>query len=361
VAYRLLYKLVLRRIPPETAHSLAVTSLRAAAPLIRRRPSDLLGVDALGLRFRSPLGVAAGLDKNGEWFTALGAIGFGFAELGTVTPRAQAGNDKPRIARVLADEGLVNRMGFPNLGADALAARLASRHISVPGGRAADMRLGINLGKNRDTPLERAAEDYAAGARVLGALADYVVINVSSPNTPGLRALESVEALRPIIDAVCAELPAGKPLLVKISPDLADADVDAVAELAVSSGLAGVIATNTTVEREVLSGEGRAAVASFDGGGVSGPPLAPRSLEVLARLYSGLRGSGVIVISVGGITTADDVWQRILAGATLVQAYTGFIYGGPGWPAQINRELAARVKVAGATSISELIGSGAPA
>jgi dihydroorotate dehydrogenase len=216
VAYRLLYKLVLRRIPPETAHSLAVTSLRAAAPLIRRRPSDLLGVDALGLRFRSPLGVAAGLDKNGEWFTALGAIGFGFAELGTVTPRAQAGNDKPRIARVLADEGLVNRMGFPNLGADALAARLASRHISVPGGRAADMRLGINLGKNRDTPLERAAEDYAAGARVLGALADYVVINVSSPNTPGLRALESVEALRPIIDAVCAELPAGKPLLAPL-------------------------------------------------------------------------------------------------------------------------------------------------
>jgi dihydroorotate dehydrogenase len=353
VAYRLLYKLVLRRIPPEAAHSLAVSSLRAAAPLIRRKPAELIGVDALGLRFPSPLGVAAGLDKDGEWFEALGAIGFGFVELGTVTPRAQAGNEKPRIARVLADAALVNRMGFPNLGADALAARLRGRAAAVP--------VGINLGKNKDTPLERAADDYAAGARVLGALADYVVINVSSPNTPGLRALESVDALSPVVDAVRAQLPAGVPLLVKISPDLADADVDAVAELALRAGLAGVIATNTTVDREVLSGEGRAAVAAFDGGGVSGPPLAPRALHVLRRLHARLRASEVIVISVGGVSTADDVWQRILAGATLVQAYTGFIYGGPGWPAKINRELAARVKASGAGSIAELIGSGAPA
>jgi dihydroorotate dehydrogenase len=350
--YAALFNLALRRLPPETAHSLAVHTLRVAAPLLRRKPDAVLAVDGVGLHFASPLGVAAGLDKNGEWFGALGAIGFGFAELGTVTPRAQAGNDKPRIARILADGALVNRMGFPNLGADHLAARLT--------GRAADTPVGINLGKNRDTPLERAADDYAAGARVLGVLADYVVINVSSPNTPGLRALGSVEALGPIVEAVRAELPAGKPLLVKISPDLADADVDAVAELALSSGLAGVIATNTTVDRGVLSGEGRAAVASFAGGGVSGPPLAPRALHVLHRLHARLGSSDVIVISVGGISSADDVWRRILAGATLVQAYTAFIYGGPGWPAKINRELAARVKAAGARSVAELIGSGAP-
>jgi dihydroorotate dehydrogenase len=345
--YQALFNLALKRLEPERAHALAVGTLRIGAPLLRRRPAPTLGVQALGLRFASPLGVAAGLDKNGEWFRQLGAIGFGFVELGTVTPRAQAGNPRPRIARVLDDHALVNRMGFPNLGADHLAARLGARAASLP--------LGINLGKNRDTPLEQAAEDYAAAARTLAPLADYVVINVSSPNTPGLRALESTAALEPLIAAVAAELPAGKPLLVKISPDLADQDVDAVAELATRVNLAGIIATNTTVDRSGLSEP-----PGIPDGGVSGPPLAARSLEVLRRLYARVRETEVVLISVGGISTADDVWERILAGATLVQAYTAFIYGGPGWPAAINRELAARVKASGATSVNELVGSGFP-
>jgi dihydroorotate dehydrogenase len=357
VAYRLLFNTALKRIAPERAHALAVNSLRAAtaarpfrAALTKRSRQGSIAVDALGLRFSSPLGVAAGLDKNGEWYRALTALGFGFVELGTVTPRAQEGNERPRIARILDDRALVNRMGFPNQGADHLAARLSATPAGAP--------LGVNLGKNRDTPLADAAGDYATGARAIGSLADYLVLNVSSPNTPGLRSLESSKALGPLIEAVKAEVRPTLPVLVKISPDLANADVDAVAELALRAGLAGVIATNTTVDRGVLSEQGRAAVASFEGGGVSGPPLARRSLEVLQRLHARLRGSEAIVVSVGGTSSAEDVWQRLLAGATLVQAYTGFIYGGPGWPAAINRELAARLRDAGAGTIGEIIGTG---
>ncbi|MBO0768998.1 MAG: dihydroorotate dehydrogenase (quinone), partial [Solirubrobacterales bacterium] len=217
--------------------------------------------------------------------------------------------------------------------------------------------VGANLGKNLDTPLERAAEDYVAVARMLAPVSDYLVINVSSPNTPGLRALEAVEALAPLVDAVAREI-SDKPLLVKISPDMADADVAAVAELVASAGLAGVIATNTTVDRGVLSPPGRAEVAWFEGGGVSGVPVAPRSLAVLALLRARLRETDAIIISVGGVSGADDVWARILAGATLVQAYTGFIYGGPAWPARVNHDLAARVRAAGAGSIQELVGAG---
>jgi dihydroorotate dehydrogenase len=288
--------------------------------------------------------------------SALGALGFGAVEVGTVTPLGQPGNPEPRIIRAVADRALVNALGFPNDGVEAVAVRLAGRTAPshVPGAPV----LGANLGKNRDTPLERAAEDYAAVAWRLAPLADYLVLNVSSPNTPGLRSLETVAGLAPIIAAV-KPLTAGKPLLVKISPDLADADVDAVADLAASEGLAGVIATNTTVDRAVLSRAGRQAVGGFVGGGVSGPPVAPRSRAVLARLYARLRGSDTIVISAGGVANAADVWERMLAGATLVQAYTGFVYGGPLWPARINHELAARVRSGGVGSISELIGSAA--
>jgi dihydroorotate dehydrogenase len=358
VIYDAVYDHLLTRLDPEAAHTMAARLLRTATADSRARaalrrfslPGDhVLDVHALGRTFPSPLGVAAGLDKNADWFEALGAIGFGFVEVGTVTPRAQSGNQKPRIARILADRALVNAMGFPNEGGPAAAGRLAASGGAVI--------LGANLGKNRDTPVERAADDYREVARQLAPHADYVVLNVSSPNTPGLRALEAVSALEPLIAAVQEELPAALPLLVKISPDLADEDVDAVAALALRAGLAGVIATNTTVDRGVLSSAGVAAVASFQGGGVSGPPLALRSLKVLQRLAAALRGSDKIVISVGGVSSADDVWTRILAGATLVQAYTGFIYGGPGWPCSINRELARRVRAVGASSIGELIGS----
>ncbi len=363
--YEHLYDRVLTRIPPERAHHLAVASLRAMTADARVRNTlrrltfptgDVLSVEALGLRIPSPLGVAAGLDKDASWFQAAGAIGFGFVEVGTVTPRPQPGNPQPRIARITADHALVNRMGFPSGGASLVATRLAVARGEVV--------VGANIGKNRDTPIEDAAIDYRELARRLAPHADYVVLNVSSPNTPGLRALESVAALEPLIAAVrpvLAEMTPPAPLLVKISPDLADEDVDAVAELALSAGLAGVIATNTTVDRAVLSPAGAEEIRSFEGGGISGPPLAARSQQVVARLYAKLRGTGVVIISVGGVSTAEDVWQRILAGATLVQAYTGFIYGGPGWPATVNKQLARRVRAAGATNIAELIGSGGSA
>ena len=362
--YQALFDRVLVRIPPEAAHHWAATSLRIgfasdriARSYAARAFAPEIALDALGRRFPSPLGVAAGLDKNATWFSQLGVLGFGAVEVGTVTPLGQPGNPEPRIARAVADRALVNAMGFPNEGAEAVAARLSGRAtpVNVPGAPV----LGANLGKNRDTPLERAADDYAAVARRLAPLADYLVLNVSSPNTPGLRSLESVAGLAPIIAAV-KPLTRGTPLLVKISPDLADADVDAVADLAVAEGLAGVIATNTTVDRGVLSPAGRGGVAGFTGGGVSGPPLGPRSLAVLARLSARLRDTGTIVISVGGVSGAADVWERMLAGATLVQAYTGFVYGGPLWPARINHALAARVRAAGAHSIAELIGTGPP-
>jgi dihydroorotate dehydrogenase len=346
--YGRLYRLALGRIEPELAHTLAVHGLNAAT--LRGRipvatPPPELAVEAFGLRFATPLGVAAGLDKDASWFAALGAIGFGSVEVGTVTPVGQPGNERPRIRRVRSERALVNRMGFPNLGASRVAPRLAGRR---PG-----LIVGVNVGKNRDTPLAAAPADYARAAAALAPHADYVAVNVSSPNTPGLRALESVDALRAVLTVITVD----RPLLVKISPDLADAEVEAVAGLAVELGLAGVIAVNTTVARP-LSPAGLAELPGFSGGGLSGPPLRPRALEVLRRLAGVLRGSGVAIVSVGGVSDAADVWERVLAGASLVQAYTGFVYGGPGWPAQINRELAARVRRAGVRSIGELVGAG---
>jgi dihydroorotate dehydrogenase len=361
--YSALFDRVLVRIPPERAHHWAMSSLRAglasdrvAAAYAARAFAPEIALDALGLRFASPLGVAAGLDKNATCVSALGALGFGAVEVGTVTPRGQPGNPEPRIVRAVTDHALVNAMGFPNDGMEAVAVRLAGR--TAPGDSPGAPVLGANLGKNRDTPLERAAEDYAAVARRLAPLADYLVLNVSSPNTPGLRSLQTVAGLAPIIAAV-QPLIGAKPLLVKISPDLADADVDAVADLAMARGLAGVIATNTTVDRSVLSPSARQAVDGFVGGGVSGPPVAQRSCAVLRRLHARLRGSDTIVVSAGGVTGAADVWERMLAGATLVQSYTGFVYGGPRWPARINHELAMRVRGADVASISELIGRAA--
>ena len=363
MAYQALFNRLLVHVEPERAHHWAALALRAGArlsPLARAYAAGAsapeLAIDALGLRFASPLSVAAGLDKDATFFAALGALGFGAVEIGTVTPRPQTGNPAPRIRRAPADRALINAMGFPNDGAAAVAARLTGR---APAGSIAGAPvLGANIGKNRDTPLVDAAEDYAVVAAALAPLADYLVLNVSSPNTPGLRSLETVAGLAPIIAAVKPRI-AAVPLLVKISPDLADGDVDGVAALVRDSGLAGVIATNTTVDRGVLSEPSRRAVAEFADGGVSGPPLAPRSLALLRRLHSALAGSDAIVISAGGVSSAADVWERILAGASLVQAYTGFVYGGPGWPRRVNHELAARVRAAGQRSITELVGAGA--
>jgi dihydroorotate dehydrogenase len=304
----------------------------------------VLRVRALGLSFPGPVGLAAGFDKDARGTRGLAALGFGFVEVGTVTARAQPGNPRPRMFRLTADRALVNRMGFNNAGAAAAAARLGrSRGGPV---------VGVNIGKTRAVPDADAAADYAASARAVAAVADYVVVNVSSPNTPGLRDLQAADRLRPVLVAVRSALDAAVPgrhqgikgrvpLLVKIAPDLADADVDAVADLALELGLDGIIATNTTVSRDGLASPA-AEVAAAGAGGLSGPPLRARSLAVLRRLHA-RAGDRLVLIAAGGIETPDDAWERLRAGATLVQAYTAFVYGGPLWPRRMHAGLARRL------------------
>jgi dihydroorotate dehydrogenase len=353
VIYRLVFNLVLKRLDAERAHHLGAVAMRAltALPGVRRfmAPRDpALRVQALGLEFPSPLGVAGGFDKDGSTFGALGALGFGFVEVGTVTAVGQPGNDRPRVFRLPADRALVNRMGFPNPGADAVAERLRRRR---PG-----QIVGINIGKTKVA--EDAVADYRASAEKLGPLADFVVVNVSSPNTPGLRNLQAADQLRPIMEGVRAGLEAAgaadKPVLVKIAPDLDESQLDEIADLALELELAGIVATNTTIGRGGLS-SGATEVEGAGAGGLSGAPLRQRSLEVLRHLRSRV-GERLVLVSVGGIETADDAWERLAAGATLVQGYTGFIYGGPLWARRINRGLASRVRERGPGSVTGVHG-----
>ena len=359
--YRAIYAVLLRRLPAEAAHRAGFWLIRAAASVpglawaLRRAlaPRDpALRVRALGLDFPGPLGLAAGFDKDARGTRGLAALGFGFVEVGTVTARAQPGNPRPRMFRLTADRALVNRMGFNNAGAPAAAAALdrsRGRSRGRSGGPGGPV-VGVNIGKSRAAPDEDAAADYAASARAVAAVAGYVVVNVSSPNTPGLRDLQAADRLRPVLVAVRSALdaavpgrPEGRvPLLVKIAPDLADADVDAVADLALELGLDGIIATNTTVSRDGLASPA-AEVAAAGAGGLSGPPLRARALEVLTRLRE-RAGDRLVLIAAGGIETPDDAWERLRAGATLVQAYTGFIYGGPLWPRRMHAGLARRMK-----------------
>ncbi|HET9079072.1 MAG TPA: quinone-dependent dihydroorotate dehydrogenase [Trebonia sp.] len=349
--YRVIYAGLLRRLPPEAAHRAAFWLIRAVAAVpglaraLRRAlgPRDpSLRVRALGLDFPGPLGLAAGFDKDGEAVTGLAALGFSFIEVGTVTARPQPGNPKPRMFRFPDERALVNRMGFNNHGAAALAARLRALRAR-PGFTPI---IGVNIGKTKVVPEEQAMADYAASARLVADVADYVVVNVSSPNTPGLRNLQAAGKLRPVLVAVRGALDAASPrrrvpLLVKIAPDLADPEVDAVADLALDLGLDGIIATNTTVSREGLRDS--AAVADAGPGGMSGAPLRQRSLEVLTRLHDRC-GKRVTLIAAGGISTPADAEARLAAGATLLQAYTAFIYEGPLWPWRLQRGLAARLR-----------------
>ena len=352
-AYGLLFDHVLTRLDAEQAHRLTVRALAAAHalpggpamlraafstphPLRDPRPARrVLGVD-----HRSPLGLAAGFDKDGEVPLALLDLGFGHVEVGTVTAKPQPGNPSPRLFRLLEDRALINRMGFNNHGAQALAHRLAAARSTERGQRAV---IGVNIGKSKVTALEDAAEDYRFSARLLAPYADYLAINVSSPNTPGLRDLQGVEMLRPILQAVVEETEAADrrlrrrvPVLVKIAPDLHDQDVVAVAELAAATGLAGVIAANTTIDRPASLRTDRARIDTIGAGGLSGPMLAPRSLDVLALLRQTLPADAAI-ISCGGVTTAGDVRERLAAGADLVQGYTAMIYEGPSWPGRLAR------------------------
>lgn len=333
--YSLILRTIFVRFKPETIHHAVVAGIRFASAigllrLVRPAEKQVGQIDAFGLQFNGEFGLAAGFDKNAKAIRALGDLGFSHIEIGTVTALAQPGNPKPRLFRLLADRALINRMGFNNEGALQVAARLeklrAKQIKNLP-------VIGVNIGKSKVTPVEEAASDYRISAKALAPYADYLAVNVSSPNTPGLRSLQSVSALEPILKAVLEEA-GSKPVLVKIAPDLADEDVLAIAKLATSLGLAGVIATNTTISREGLKTSAQK-VAALGDGGLSGAPLKSRSLEVLSLLKESF--PTLPVISVGGVETRAEVLERIDAGATLVQGYTGFIYCGPFWARKLNK------------------------
>jgi len=338
-AYDALFEHVLTRVDPERAHHLGFVGIRAARFATRRYPGPATRpVTAMGLTFPSALGLAAGFDKNAVGIDALAALGFGHVEVGTVTGEPQPGNPRPRLFRLPADRAIVNRMGFNNDGAEVVARRLAAWRAG--GGSTI---LGVNIGKTKVVPEAEAARDYEKSAGLLARFADYLVVNVSSPNTPGLRDLQAVEKLEPILAAVRSRADQVRPddrvpLLVKIAPDLSDDDVLAVADLALASELDGIIATNTTISRNGLATPS-SRVEQVGAGGLSGRPLTQRSEDVV-RLLRERVGRDLTLVGVGGITTVDDARRRLAAGADLLQGYTAFVYEGPLWPRRIVRGLA---------------------
>ncbi|WP_272976689.1 quinone-dependent dihydroorotate dehydrogenase [Deinococcus geothermalis] len=357
--YRRLLRPALFRLDPEDAHHLTLRALGLASAvpawpsLVRRltAPTELRLTQTLwGRTFSSPLGLAAGLDKNGEAVPAFGALGFGFVEVGTVTPRAQPGNARPRLFRLPSDEALINRMGFNNAGAEALRARLAA-HFARP------VPVWVNIGKNKVTPNEEAVQDYREAVRVLQAVADAFVVNVSSPNTPGLRALQAAGDLAALVRAVLDEVEAGRvrtlsrpPVLVKLAPDLHPADFEASVGAVLEAGADGLIIGNTTLRREGLTHPRRG-----ETGGLSGRPLTARSTELVRAAYRLTRGR-MPIVGVGGIFTAEDAYAKIRAGARLVEVYTALIYEGPGLPARLNRDLARLLARDGVRHLTEAVG-----
>lgn len=354
--YRLLRPLFFR-LDAERAHDLTISSLARSS----RHPGALtllraaftvrdprLEVSAFGLRFPNPVGLAAGMDKDARALPAWDALGFGHAELGTVTALPQPGNPRPRLFRLPDDEALLNRMGFNNEGAEAVAARLASGEREAKGAELAAFRIGINVGKSRAVPLERALDDYARSLGTLWEHADYLVLNVSSPNTPGLRELQARGPLGELL-ALTDELVerAPKPVLVKVAPDLPLEGLEAIVELTAAHRVAGLIATNTTVSREGLSRD------PGEAGGLSGRPLAPLALAALRYLRA---NSALPIVSVGGIMGPRDAVARIRAGASLVQLYTGYVYRGPGLVRAILRALVAEIEREGLQGAEQLIG-----
>jgi len=314
-------------------------------------------VELFGLRFPNPLGLAAGMDKHATALPAWAALGFGFAELGGVTQHAQPGNPEPRIFRAVTEEAIVNRMGFNNPGAEAVAERLAAWRAQ---GLWPRHPVGINLGKSKITPLEHAAEDYAASFRLLREHADFFVVNVSSPNTPNLRQLQDKAALDEILAAIeevqSPALPQ-RPILVKVAPDLTFEALDEIIELAERRKLAGIVATNTTVTRP--PSEDPATVRVYaEAGGLSGKPLRGRSTEIIRHLYSQTRGR-LPIIGVGGIFNAEDAWEKISAGASLIQVYTGLVYEGPALAKEIVAGLYRRLEEAGFSSLGQAVGTDA--
>jgi dihydroorotate dehydrogenase len=351
-------------LPAETAHHLGtgLLDLSLAPPPVRALVRSTIAVDdpalaieRFGIRFPNPVGLAAGFDKSGELFNALGALGFGFVEIGTVTAFGQPGNPRPRLFRLPDDRALLNRMGFNNPGAEAVAARLRKTRIEPV--------LGINLGKSKATPLDQAAGDYLRSLELLEPFARYLVVNVSSPNTPGLRQLQDAAPLRDLLRALqarAAELAVGRhgdarPILLKIAPDLTDPQVEEAVGIARDEGIAGIIATNTTVSREGLRTP-TARVEALGPGGISGAPVRARAREVVSLVWK-TTGGAMPIIGVGGIFTADDAWEMIRAGASLVQLYTGFIYRGPLVAREICLGLRQRMRREGFVTLHDVVGS----
>jgi dihydroorotate dehydrogenase len=355
-----MYKLIrplLFALDPELSHVLSFGLLRGAyrvpglaqlahACVARELPS--LPVEVMGLRFPNPLGLAAGLDKNAEYIQPLADFGFGWLELGTVTPRPQSGNPKPRLFRLPEQEAIINRMGFNNVGVETFLANLRAQPKPC--------LLGINIGKNRDTPTEGATEDYLRALRAVYAYADYVTVNISSPNTPGLRALQEGDALEPLLAALKREQTAlverhGRrvPLALKIAPDLDDEQIGVIAELVEQHGFEAVIATNTTLTRPGLP-----AALAAENGGLSGRPLKDLSTAVIRKLYARLQGR-VPIIGVGGVSSAQDAWEKLAAGADLVQIYSALIFQGPGVVGEIVSGLTERVRAGDNSSLREAL------
>ena len=382
-----LYKKLIRpamfRLDAETAHEFGIESLRLGLSKFFAGSTEVdgrLAVERFGLRFENPLGMAAGFDKNGIVVNQLASLGFGFVEVGTVTLRPQKGNEKPRLFRLPDDQALINRMGFNNDGAEIVADRLRDlkRRCVV----------GVNIGKNKDVANEDAVENYLATFEIVHPVADYIAVNISSPNTPGLRELQRGESLEELLRALrtrnrelgrasneirkpiseirnSAGPPEGgtpyapqagdtTPLLVKIAPDLSEGEIESIVEICLRLGVSGIIATNTTVSRDGLRTVNASELGS---GGLSGRPLSARSTDVIRTIYRHSDGR-LPILGVGGIFTAEDAFEKIAAGASLIQAYTGFIYGGPGFARDINTGLTRILKERGFTSIGEAVGSG---
>ena len=361
--YSSLIRPLLFRLPAETAHRFALSTLSTALEVgpIRRsvehryQSSPFGNLKRFGLTFRNPVGLAAGFDKNGDAADVLAALGFGFIEVGTVTSEAQPGNPSPRLFRLPHDRALVNRLGFNNCGAKQLVRNLNQHR--------ADCVLGVNIGKARSVPLEKAIPDYLKTFATVYEVADYLAVNVSSPNTPQLREMQQANVLHDLLTQLqtrnreLAEkhlLSVPRPLLVKIAPDLIGEDIASIVEVAQQTGISGIIATNTTTSRDNLQSS-PARVASAGEGGLSGGPLRERSNEVIRTIYRLTNGS-LPIVGVGGVFTADDAWEKICAGASLIQLYTGFIYEGPGVARRINDGLRRILSKEGLVSLDEAVG-----
>lgn len=329
-------------LDPERAHKLTLAALKTAPLGTAARPGKL-ATSVAGIAFPNPLGMAAGFDKDGEVPDKLLALGFGFAEVGSITPRPQEGNPKPRLFRLVEDRAVINRMGFNNGGGEAAARRIAARQ-GRPG------VLGINIGANKDS--EDRIADYAAMTRLMAPLATYLAVNISSPNTPGLRALQDEGALMALLDAVFEARGAeGPPVFLKVAPDLEPADIDAIARIAAEKGLGALIVSNTTIARPALKSH-----HADEAGGLSGAPLRDVALQRV-RDFRKATGGSIPLVGVGGIASAEDAWARIKAGASLVQLYSAMVYEGPGLPRRITRGLEVLMKREGYSSIAEAVGS----